>query len=183
MKWGKTVTGSREEEYDLSDGQRLSILEGYVSTNRNMLIVMVLLALVGISVAITVVVIKFTQPKVVYVQQRDFDPALQRLAAIEMAMDQVRDTAIDTRNVLDSSNATAFKQQFLAQEKSYQLHLNALKEGMRELARMNPGSRTWLEIYNEKMDLALKQSKERQQQLESLQTNRISVNAKPLDEL
>ncbi|MCH2042257.1 MAG: hypothetical protein MK185_16620 [Saccharospirillaceae bacterium] len=176
------VRDSREEEYDLSDGQRLSILESNVSTHRNMLIAIVLMALVGASIAITVLVIKFTQPKVVYVQQRNFEPALQRLATIEAAMEQVRETAIDTRNVLDSSSATAFKQQFLAQEKSYQLHLSALKQGMRDLARMNPGSRTWLDIYNEKMDLALIQSKERQQQLESLQTSRIAVKAKPLDE-
>lgn len=177
------MTSSREEEYDLSDGQRLSMLEDSVNTNRNMLIVMVLLALVSVSVAVTVVVIKFAQPKVVYVQQRDLDSALQRLSTIEAAMNLVRDTAIDARHVLDSSSATALKQQLLAQEGSYQLHLNALKEGMRDLAHMIPGSRTWLEMYNEKMDLALKQSRERQQQLEALQTDRISVNAKPLDTL
>ena len=35
------VRDSREEEYDLSDGQRLSILESNVSTHRNMLIAIV----------------------------------------------------------------------------------------------------------------------------------------------
>jgi len=168
------VTDSRDEEYDLSEGQRLALLEGTVNTNRNMLIVMVLLALVGISVAITVVVIKFTQPEVVYVSQQDFKAAIERLELVEESMQDTRLGVADTKKILDSSSATAFKEQMLAQEQGYQVHLTALKQGMKDLARMVPGSRTWLDIYNEKMDIALKQSRERQLELEKLQTSRIS---------
>ena len=46
------MADSREEEHELSDSQRIAILESNVSTNRNILIVMALLALVGVSVAI-----------------------------------------------------------------------------------------------------------------------------------
>ena len=168
------MTDSRDEEYDLSEGQRLALLEGTVNTNRNMLIVMVLLALVGISVAITVVVIKFTQPEVVYVSQQDFKAAIERLELVEESMQDTRLGVADTKKILDSSSATAFKEQMLAQEQGYQVHLTALKQGMKDLARMVPGSRTWLDIYNEKMDIALKQSRERQLELEKLQTSRIS---------
>lgn len=175
------MSKTQEEEYDLSDSQRIAVLEGYVSTNRNMLIVMVLLALVGISVAVTVVILKFTQPKIVYVQDKDFALLEQKVEALEKGLTGWQGDIGDINRVLDSSSATAFKAQMLAQEKSYQLHLKALKQGMRDLARMLPGSRTWLDIYNEKMDLALKQSKDRQNELTELQTSRLpSTDARPL---
>ncbi|WP_419812677.1 hypothetical protein [Bacterioplanoides sp.] len=176
------MSNSRDEEYDLSDGQRLAILENTANTNRNILLVMALLALVGISVAITVVVLKFAEPEVVYAQQRDLDLLTKQVELLEKTTADWQANLTDINTVLDSSSASAFKAQLLSQEQSYQLHLTALKEGMRDLARMTPGSRTWLEIYNEKMDEALKQSKERQRQLERLQTNRVSGLAKPLSE-
>ena len=168
------MSDAREEEYDLSDGQRLTVLEGTVNTNRTMLIVMVLLALVGVSVAVTVVVIKFIQPKVVYVKEPDFKLAVERLDAIEEKMQDWRLGVADAKKIMDSSSATAFKEQLLAQEQSYQIHLSALKQGMRDLARMIPGSRTWLDIYNEKMDLAIEQSEQRQLELERLQTRNLT---------
>lgn len=168
------MSDAREEEYDLSDGQRLSLLESAVNTNRMMLIVMVLLALVGISVAITVVVIKYTQPQVVYVSEADFKQAVERLGVIEEKMQDWRLSVADTQKILNSSSASAFKQQLLSQEQSYQTHLTALKQGMHDLARMIPGSRTWLDIYNEKMDIALQQSEQREQRLERLQTRNLT---------
>src|SRR5690554_7764577 len=67
---------------------------------------------------------------------------------------------VDTlRLELDNSQASVFKALFFEQEENYQLHLHALKQGMRDLANMVPGSRTWLEIYNEKMDAALARSR------------------------
>jgi len=175
------VADSREEEHELSDSQRIAILESNVSTNRNILIVMALLALVGVSVAVTVVVLRFTQPEVVYVQERDFKALVKQVDVLEKTTVDWQENVGDIRTVLDSSSATAFKEMMLSQEQSYQIHLTALKQGMRDLARMTPGSRTWLEIYDEKMDIALKQSRQREMELERLQTNRLSRLAKPLD--
>lgn len=162
-----------KEEYDLSDEQRLTVLEKYAATNRSMLIVMVLLALVAISVAVTVVILKFSQPKIVYVQDKDFALLKQKVETMETRLVGWQGDIGDINRVLDSSSANAFKQQMLAQEKSYQLHLTALKQGMRDLARMLPGSRTWLDIYNEKMDIALKQSAQRQAELSKIQPGRL----------
>ena len=175
------MADSREEEHELSDGQRIAILESNVSTNRNILIVMALLALVGVSVAITVVVLRFTQPEVVYVQERDYKALVKQVELLEKTTIDWQENVGDLRTVLDSSSASAFKEMMLSQEQSYQIHLTALKQGMRDLARMTPGSRTWLEIYDEKMDIALKQSRQREMELERLQTNRLSRLAKPLD--
>ena len=77
--------------------------------------------------------------------------------------------------LLDSSQATTFKALMLEQEQSYQQHLNALKNGMTDLARMVPGSRTWLEIYDEKMNDALEKSKARMDKLSRMQTYKQAV--------
>ena len=73
--------------------------------------------------------------------------------------------------MLDSSSASAFKEILLDQEQTYQMHLTALKQGMRDLAKMLPGSRTWLEMYDEQMDIAIAESQERVAQLVALQTS------------
>lgn len=49
----------------------------------------------------------------------------------------------------------------LGQEQSYQQSLAALKNGMRDLADMVPGSRSWLDDYNEEIDKAVNASMQR----------------------
>lgn len=49
----------------------------------------------------------------------------------------------------------------LGQEQSYQQSLQALKNGMRDLADMIPGSRSWLSDYNEEIDKAVNASVQR----------------------
>lgn len=49
----------------------------------------------------------------------------------------------------------------LGQEQSYQQSLQALKNGMRDLADMIPGSRSWLDDYNEEIDKAVNASVQR----------------------
>lgn len=49
----------------------------------------------------------------------------------------------------------------LGQEQSYQQSLAALKNGMRDLADMVPGSRSWLDDYNEEIDKAVNASQQR----------------------
>ncbi|TWE05742.1 hypothetical protein FB481_106115 [Pseudomonas sp. AG1028] len=49
----------------------------------------------------------------------------------------------------------------LGQEQSYQQSLAALKSGMRDLADMVPGSRSWLDDYNQEIDKAVNASQQR----------------------
>jgi len=49
----------------------------------------------------------------------------------------------------------------LGQEQSYQQSLQALKNGMRDLADMIPGSRSWLDDYNQEIDKAVSASVQR----------------------
>lgn len=159
---------------ELSSEQRLALLEGKVSTNRTLLMVILLAALVAVSITGTVLVVKMTSPQVNYADAQQLSQIEQQLQKLEQQLKQYQQQRLATEQLLEQSTAGALKQQFLAQEQSYQAHLKALKQGMRDLAHMIPGSRTWLEIYNEQMDAALNQSRQRHQQLEQL-----SYNAQP----
>lgn len=162
-----------EEEEELSEAQRLAMLEDTVSTNRVVLLIMGVLAVIAISVGVTVAVVNLMQPDVTYVDTRTFarlekDVVILKDAAIAQEKNMLR-----AKEVLDSSNASAFKALMLEQEQSYQRHLTALKQGMRDLARMVPGSRTWLEIYDEQMDEALSESRARMNRLEKIQASQL----------
>lgn len=172
-----------EDENELSESQRLSILEETVATNRLMLMVVLVLALIGVSVGVTTLVVRLLGPDVTYVDTRSFARVEQDVAVLRDAALAWEQKASGMKVILDSSHATAFKAMMLEQEQSYQLHLNALKDGMRDLARMVPGSRTWLEVYEEQMNTAISQSKARMTQLSRLQTSELpAIEALPLPE-
>ncbi|MCD8522957.1 MAG: hypothetical protein LRY66_16530 [Saccharospirillaceae bacterium] len=175
------MTKHEEGEEELSEAQRLAMLEDTVSTNRVVLMIMAVLAVIAISVAVTIAVVKVMQPDVTYVDSKSFAKLERDVEILKEAAIAHEQNLLDTRTILDSSNATAFKALMLEQEKSYQLHLNALKQGMRDLARMVPGSRTWLDIYDEQMNEALAESRARMNRLSKLQTSELpAVEAVPL---
>jgi hypothetical protein len=51
----------------------------------------------------------------------------------------------------DRENVRMVARTLIGQENNYQQTLTALKEGMRELAGMTPGSRSWLDFYEESL--------------------------------
>ncbi len=51
----------------------------------------------------------------------------------------------------DRDNMRMVARTLIGQEHNYQQTLNALKNGMRELADMTPGSRSWLDFYEESL--------------------------------
>lgn len=172
-----------EDENELSESQRLSILEATVATNRRLLIAVLVMVLIAVSVTVTTAVVRLLQPEVTYVDTQMFARAEQDIAVLKEAAIAWEQKAAAMKVILDSSHATAFKAMMLEQEQSYQLHLNALKEGMRDLARMVPGSRTWLEEYEEQMNTAIEQSRARMNKLSRLQTSELpTMNAVPLPE-
>lgn len=54
----------------------------------------------------------------------------------------------------------------IGQERNFQQSLAALKQGMRDLAGMIPGSRSWLSFYHEALDAPLGESRARMKELE-----------------
>lgn len=68
----------------------------------------------------------------------------------------------------ENPNSVAQVSQVLrAQERDYQQVMNGLKAGMRDLANMLPGSRSWLADYNEMIDRALLNSRKRSEEVQA----------------
>lgn len=61
----------------------------------------------------------------------------------------------------ESSSARQLQNTLASQERSFQLFLAAMKEGMADIANMVRGSRTWLEHYEGRLDEVIDQSRKR----------------------
>ena len=155
-----------EKEFDLSEGQRISLLERTVSFNRKVVIVLVVLSVVGLSALSTLGIVSLLKEDVAYAKAAELELVKKENEALRIQM-------VQYRKIMDTSQASGFKEILLDQEQSYQTHLSALKQGMRDLAKMMPGSRTWLEMYNEQMDIALEESRQRVQELAAIQTSEL----------
>ena len=66
----------------------------------------------------------------------------------------------------DRENVRMVARTLIGQENNYQQTLNALKDGMRELANMTPGSRSWLDFYTESLAKPMADSQARVKALE-----------------
>ncbi|MDF1762062.1 MAG: hypothetical protein P1U57_01515 [Oleibacter sp.] len=164
-----------EEEHELSEQQRLSLIERMVKLNRKVVIALLIVAVIAVSVASTMGALKFFGKDVVYAEANDVEAMRGELAQLKQEVQLYREVLDQQKKILDTSNATAFKVILLEQEQSYQTHLSALKQGMRDLSKMMPGSRTWLEMYDEQMNLALQESRDRVLQLSALQTSELNA--------
>lgn len=67
----------------------------------------------------------------------------------------------------DRENVRMVSRTLIGQEHNYQQTLNALKEGMRELAAMTPGSRSWLDFYVESLAKPMADSQARVKALQA----------------
>ena len=162
-----------EADYDLSEGQRLSLLERTVSMNRKVVLGLVVVAVFALSMLSTLGIVALLEPDVDYATKADMKMLQQEHQALQVQVLAYEKSLEQYRKILDPSSASAFKEILLDQEQTYQLHLQALKQGMRDLAKMLPGSRTWLEMYDEQMDIALAESQLRVTQLVALQTSEL----------
>lgn len=72
-----------------------------------------------------------------------------------------------TISVDNSALTQQVTETLIGQEQSFQESLSALKAGMRDLAGMIAGSRSWLADYNEALDKQLAASRERVKRLQS----------------
>jgi anti-sigma-K factor RskA len=163
----------QDEEETLTEAQRLSALEETVSTNRLVLLIMAALAVVAISAAVTLTIVNLIQPDVVYVDKKEFAKLEREVGILKDAAISYEKSLIKARELLETSNSSTFKALMLEQEQSHQRYLETLKQGMRDLARMVPGSRTWLDIYNEQLDDVMQESRARANRLSRIQTSQL----------
>ncbi|MDD0843153.1 hypothetical protein [Pseudomonas sp. Gutcm_11s] len=74
--------------------------------------------------------------------------------------------AADTREQ-DRENIRMVARTLIGQENNYQHTLNALKDGMEELAGMTPGSRSWLDFYKDSLTKPMADSQARVKALQA----------------
>lgn len=99
-------------------------------------------------------------------QIADLERQLREQKAM-LATLQNRKTEAVPASVDNSAQTQQLTETLIGQEQSFQESLLALKAGMRDLAGMIAGSRSWLADYNEALDKQLTASRERVKRLQS----------------
>ena len=79
---------------------------------------------------------------------------------------QAPEAVAETREQ-DRENVRMVARTLIGQEHNYQQTLNSLKDGMRELANMTPGSRSWLDFYTESLAKPMADSQARVKALQA----------------
>ncbi len=155
---------------ELSDEQRISLLEGKVGKNRTFITIVALTLIVILSVSLTVLILKLLRA------DEPFVP-ISRFEEQKAIITQLRTDISDQQKLLaaltltyDRSQVAAFQQNLIEQEQSYQEFLSALRVGMFDLAKMVQGSRTWLDVYTETLEDAQRSSNQREKNLKRIST-------------
>ena len=169
------------EHEPLSEEQRITALENKVGGNKIILLSIALFLIVTVSVSATFFVVSlFAEEKTVGDSETVI--ALQaRVVELEKILEELQKITKTSKSeftilkdkVANSSNLK-IQQIILEQERGHQTFLDALRSGMYDLAHMLPGSRTWLEVYGEKVDTAERHSKDREKALLNLQKGVVS---------
>ena len=166
-----------EEQDELSEEQRISMLEKSVTANKVVLLILALTLIVAISVTLTTMIISGMSEDSTLGEQEDFILIQQELTALKVqvaaqqaTISKTEKAYSDLKGLLNNSSAPTFQRVLLQQEKSYQEFIKSMKSGMYDLAHMVPGSRTWLELYTEQMNTVISLSQQRERELKRLQT-------------
>lgn len=158
------------EVEELSDEQRISLLEGKVGKNRTFITIVALILIVILSVSLTVLILKLLRTDEPFVPISKFEE--QTLVIQQLKTDIKDQQKLITALTLtyDKSQVAAFQKNLIEQEQSYQEFLAALRVGMYDLAKMVQGSRTWLDVYTETLEDAQDSSKQREKNLKRITT-------------
>jgi hypothetical protein len=167
----------------LSEGQRLALLEKSVSLNRIVSLLVAVALIIAISVGLTILIFSGLNkgPVSDHGQQitrleLEISTLKNQMQTNQLKMEQMETTFALQSAVLKNSSTATLQKVLVQQEMSYQKFLNALKGGMYDLANMVPGSRTWLEHYNEELNLAIQLSINRQRELQQLQSGGVPTD-------
>ncbi len=166
----------KAEHEPLTEEQRITALEEKVGNNKIVLIAMALLLVVLVSVSSTVFVVSMMNDDQSVASNESVTALDAKLAELAKTLENIKkvtkenraDLALLKDQVATSSNKR-LQQILIEQERGHQLFLETLRTGMYDLAHMIPGSRTWLEVYGEKINSAERFSKEREKELTNLQ--------------
>jgi hypothetical protein len=156
------------ETEQLSDEQRISLLEGNVGKNRTVILIVAITMVVILSVSFTLLLLKLLRADEPYVSNIKFEEQKMVIQALRTELDKQASTIDALSLTYQQSQVATFQQTMIEQEQSYQEFLSTLKLGMFDLAKMVQGSRTWLDVYNERLDDAKDLSKQREKSLKRI---------------
>ena len=174
------------EEQALSEEQRIAILEKMVRLHRWLVFSICLLIIVALSVFITFSVVSATAPDAKLFTPQNFRQLQQKVAKLEKQhQDQqtriknLRQEVVTLQHSPGGTEATKLmRRTLIGQDQSFQQFIKAMKAGMHDLANMIPGSRTWLDVYEDALN---KVSKEGDARLKQLKQDWPAIPSSPKD--
>lgn len=149
----------------LTEEQRITRLERKVGQNRLLLSIVALVIVIGLSVSITIGIIKVLRVDEPYAKVREMEQQQEQLQQIMANLEDMQERIALLEQNYQLSSAADIKATMVKQEQSYRQFLYGMKVGMVDLAKMVTGSRTWLEVYSEKIDEVIEGSEEREAEL------------------
>lgn len=171
----------KTEQEPLTEEQRISALEAKVGTNKIVLLGMALFLIVAVSVSSTFFIVSLFSEEKTEGESETVIALQTKITELEKNLETLQKTSKTARNELAllkekvaNSGNLKLQQIIIEQEKGHQTFLDALRSGMYDLAHMLPGSRTWLEVYGEKVDKAEMLSKDREKALINIQKGKAS---------
>lgn len=175
---------TREESSEVvSDEQRLGVLEKGQKLDRIILLALTAVLAVVLASWLTSGLMSILSEEEASISASQVEAMQAKTSALEQQVVELQQqlseqsallTALQSRTVAEpaqmaSGDNTELTKQLtdtlIGQEQSFQQSLSALKAGMRDLAGMIAGSRSWLADYNEALDKQLAASKARVKQL------------------
>jgi len=166
-----------QEHEPLTEEQRITALEDKVGTNKFVLLAIALFLIVTISVSITAFSMASfgdkeaaVDPEIVTELQGQVEQLKLQFETEQSNSQKLKKQLILLQEQVSSSSNNKLQTIIIEQEKGHQEFLDALRSGMYDLAHMVPGSRTWLDVYNDKIDKAEAHSKTREKTLKSLKS-------------
>lgn len=149
----------------LTEEQRITRLERKVGQNRLLLSIVALVIVIGLSVSITIGIIKVLRGDEPYAKVRELEQQQEQLQQMMANLEDMQERIALLEQNYQLSSAADIKATMVKQEQSYRQFLYGMKVGMVDLAKMVTGSRTWLEVYSEKIDEVIEGSEEREAEL------------------
>jgi len=149
----------------LTEEQRITRLERKVGQNRLLLSIVALVIVIGLSVSITIGIIKVLRVDEPYAKVREVEQQQEQLQQMMTNLEDMQERIALLEQNYQLSSAADIKATMVKQEQSYRQFLYGMKVGMVDLAKMVTGSRTWLEVYSEKIDEVIEGSEEREAEL------------------
>lgn len=161
-----------EQDEPLTEAQRLDLIEKSVRANKMFLIVVCLLLTMGLAIALTVAIVRhgsadaeiLTASNMLAVQEK-LNAAEQQLLLQQQQIEKL--SSQEAAAAPPQGNSEATTKALIDQEQRFQIFLKTLKQGMKDLANMLPGSRTWLDLYNESLNKLIEDGNKRIQGLEA----------------